>query len=491
MARIRLSTISLLAIPFLPLSLAHDHHGDERIPEGAHVSEDPIDAILWVHILSMIAAFGILYPLGMVLGLVRNRFHVPVQILASCIAIMGWFLGHSHEGREFEDGNVHERYAPVLAFGVASQVGMGIYLKLHLEKGWHGRIRPLIVRAHGIVGVVLPIASWVQMLFGGITALGFCHDDHLGQCLAHFIMGSSFIAYAIVMTLMTLVGQAWLRRQGRAPEFWDSLIIAVWGFVNTFTEHRWGSSWSHGDYQHTSMGIVWWCAGLLGLWLSRGKHGEARRNVIPSIVIFLTGWAMASHVQHLEFSTKVHAVFGYTLMAAGLSRMIEIVFILRDRSARPNGEPSAFQHLPPYLLIASGFIFMGATEEQLHLLHDSGVDHVSYLLVLYSTAFLLYLFVQILVYIYASNTAIPKRENGGIGNLGVRSGAGGAIGRRRPDLAPIETLARSRDAEEFELEGLISDDEDARAVPDSALSSGTRVGVEMDREDGLSPLKER
>ncbi|KAF3938688.1 hypothetical protein ABW19_dt0207926 [Dactylella cylindrospora] len=455
-------------------STAHDHSND-AIPEGSHTSPEPIDAVLWLHILCMISSFGILYPVGMVLGIVRNRFHVPVQILSTCIAILGWFLGHAHRGRRFEEGNVHAAYAPFLAVGVVLQVVLGLYLKLHWEKGWHGRVRGVIVKAHGVVGKVLPIASWVQMLFGGITALGFCHDVHLGQCLAHFIMGSSFIAYAIVMTMMTLIGQAWLRRQGRAPEFWDSLVIAVWGFVNTFTEHRWGQPWSHGDYQHTSMGIVWWAAGLLGLWLSRGKNGEARRNLIPSVVILITGWAMSSHVQQLEFSTKIHAVFGYTLMAAGLTRIIEIAFILRDRSARNNGEPSTFQHLPPYLLVASGFLFMGANEEQLYLLHDAGVDHVSYLLVLYSLAFLMYLFVQILIFIYSSNvkTEAPAAATRG--------------GRRRPRLEPIET--RSRDAEEFELEGLISDDE---GRVESAGSSGTRVASARldggDVEEGL--LKE-
>ncbi|KAK6534834.1 hypothetical protein TWF281_006134 [Arthrobotrys megalospora] len=471
MRRIHPSLPLLALIATLPLSQAHDHKGDERIQEGDYISREPIDAILWLHILSMTLSFGILFPLGMVLGLVRNRFHVPVQISAACIGIMGWFLGHGHDGRQFEDGNIHSVYAPFLGLGVLWQVAMGVYLKLHLERGWHGRVRRVVVRVHGVVGVVMPVASWVQMVFGGITVLGFCHKDHLGQCLAHFIMGGSFIAYAIVMTLMTLVGQAWLRRQGRAPEFWDSLIIAVWGFVNTFTEHRWGQPWSHGDYQHTSMGIVWWCAGLLGLWLSRGKNGEARRNLIPAIVIFLTGWAMSSHVQHLEFSTKVHAVFGYTLMAAGISRIIEIAFVLRDRTSRPNGEPSTFQHVPPYLLIASGFLFMGANEEQLQLLYDSGVDHVSYLLVLYSLAFLLYLFVQILIYVYASNMAAKKAALGA-GSIGVN----GASGRRRPELAPIET--RRGDGEEYELEGLISDDEERL---ESAL---TRVG------EGSPPMKE-
>lgn len=34
---------------------------------------------------------------------------------------------------------------------------------------------------------------------------------------------------------------------------------------------------------------------------------------------------------------------------------------------------------------------MGATEEQMQLLHDAGITHVSYVLILYSIAFILFL----------------------------------------------------------------------------------------------------
>jgi len=207
------------------------------------------------------------------------------------VATMGWFLGHAHKGRQFSQ-NIHARFAPLLVLMLAVQIGLGIYLKLHLERGIYGRIRQVAVVLHGIMGKTMPVASWVQMLFGGITALGFCHADHLGQCLAHFIMGSSFIAYGVIMTIMLLAGQGWLRRSDRSQEFWDSLAISVWGCINTFTEHRWGQEWNHGDFEHTAMGIVWWCAGLLGLWLSRSKDGQPRRNIIPALVIFLTGYAM-------------------------------------------------------------------------------------------------------------------------------------------------------------------------------------------------------
>lgn len=95
---------------------------------------------------------------------------------------------------------------------------------------------------------------------------------------------------------------------------------------------------------------------------------------------------------------------------------------------------------------------MGATEEQLQLLSDHHVTHVSYILILYSIAFLLFLFVNMLVHLYAvhawgqnskTDAEAPRAANG-VPNGHVRTERG--VG--------------SRDAEEFELEGLMSDDDD-------------------------------
>lgn len=213
-------------------------------------------------------------------------------------------LGHAHKGRQFAP-NIHAHFASFMMLLLVSQIVLGVYLKLHLERGFHGRIRKYFVFAHGFIGKAMPIASWVQMLFGGITALGFCRADHLGQCLAHFIMGSSFIAYGIIMCLMLLVGQGFLRRTNKSQEFWDSTVIAAWGCVNTFTEHRWGHEWAHNDIQHTSMGIIWWAGGLLGVWLARGKHGQPKRNIIPGLIILLTGYAMVSMSFHFCRSAPV------------------------------------------------------------------------------------------------------------------------------------------------------------------------------------------
>ncbi|KAL2418071.1 Protein YTP1 [Exophiala dermatitidis] len=518
---------------------AHGGHTD-KIPEGEAVSPDPLDSRLWTHILLMILSFGMIFPFGMVLGIVRSRWHVPVQIVGTVIATVAYFLGHMHRGRQFRHPNIHASFANSLVLMLIVQVGLGVGLKLHLERksGWVGRVfggkvgtsgRRGVVMVHGWLGKMMPIVSWAQMLFGGIVAMGYCRGDHLGQCLAHFIMGSAFIAYGIIMTLLLLVGQAWLRGTGRSQEFFDSIVIAAWGCVNTFTEHRWGHPWVKNDLQHTSMGIVWWCAGLLGIWLSRSRNGRPKRNLLPGIVIFLTGWAMGAHPQSLELSTMVHTVFGYTLMAAGAARIVEISFLLKD--SRGAGEVNSWQHLPPFLLYASGFMFMGATEEQMQLLSNAQVTHVSYILILFSIAFLLYLFVNILLYIYASHAWPDDESNGtrslshrgsnrlGGGAAAVESGQHHGLGhsRKASTLASIAggglngsavvpgattnghvrmpSLPRHqrgtdsqqvRDAEEFELEGLISEGEEDRLAgddDDDTTTSPTRLMAK--KENGV------
>lgn len=101
---------------------------------------------------------------------------------------------------------------------------------------------------------------------------------------------------------------------------------------------------------------------------------------------------------------------------------------------------------------------MSATEEQMQLVSDAGITHVSYVLVIYSFAFLLFLLVNMLLHLYAVNSApiVPPKD-------GSRS--------ERPQRIMINGHTRGsdsrqiRDAEEFELEGLMSDDEDQLGSP--------------------------
>ncbi|KUI62799.1 Protein YTP1 [Cytospora mali] len=447
------TTYLTVAALLVPMAMAHEH-AVENIPDEAATSLEPIDSTLWAHIFVNMMVFGVLYPVGMILGMTKSRWHVPVQVLATVVALLGYVLGHMHGGRQFRPDNVHAKFANWVYLQMFVQLILGVYLKLHLEKGFNKRIRPVIRTIHSINGKAFPIVCWTQMLFGGITALGFCQGDHLGQCLAHFIMGSAFIAYGILLTIALLVGQLWIRRTGRSQEFFDSVVIAAWGCVNTFTEHRWGTAWVKNDWQHTTMGIVWWCAGLAGVWLSRDREGRPKRNFIPGFVIAITGWAMSAHPQELMISAMTHKAFGYSLMGAGLTRIIEVCFVLHDKVgiSEDGYETHSFQYIPPFLLYASGFLFMGATEEQMTLVNASGIDHVAYVLILYSLAFLLFLFTNVLINMYDRSVNQNGQMKGINGH--VQGGNGRAVGSTTADER------RLRDAEEFELDDMMSDEED-------------------------------
>lgn len=89
---------------------------------------------------------------------------------------------------------------------------------------------------------------------------------------------------------------------------------------------------------------------MLGVWLSYGPKGAPRRNLMPALVVSLTGFAMAAWQPKDQLVAKtVYSVFGYALMAAGLTRIIEISFVLKDKVSLPRGGVSSFQYLPPFV----------------------------------------------------------------------------------------------------------------------------------------------
>ncbi|KAG9313187.1 hypothetical protein JVU11DRAFT_6644 [Chiua virens] len=424
-------TLFLIAANSIP-AYAHEHH-DDVSEEQLHA---PIDTILFLHMGLQAIVWGVLFPIGMVLGLSRSRWHVPLQSLAFALTFGGIVLGHAHGGRQFPR-SVHGSLGSWILIPILTQLSLGIYLKLHIHEK---TLRPYAVRAHGILGRVWPILGWIQGLFGVIVLRGFCGEDGAGQCAAHYIMGSAFIGYGIIMAILLVLGENWTRQSGRSPEWWDSCVIMLWvslhvlqssyvdsnilisqGIVNTFTEHH-GGEWSVKDMQHTVLGVLWWTGGALGIYLARNNQ----RNVIPGLIIILTGWAMSDHAQVLELSTKVHGMFGYTLMLAGLARIVDICFITTSSTAGPLGDnrsehtltsgtnahdetspkvqvARAFRHLPPFLLVASGLLFMSATDEELNVVHGKGMDHVTYVLGMYSFAFLLYIFTLFLLNLYATS----------------------------------------------------------------------------------------
>lgn len=83
-------TLLLMVSPLL--ALAHDHHSSEEIP--AENDQQPIDSILWIHIFLQAFVWGVLFPIGMVLGLSKSRWHVPLQVCdiqRTLSSVIYWF----------------------------------------------------------------------------------------------------------------------------------------------------------------------------------------------------------------------------------------------------------------------------------------------------------------------------------------------------------------------------------------------------------------
>lgn len=392
------------------------------------------------------------------------------------LAIVGFFLGHAHGGREFKGNNVHASFAWVLQLLLGAQVVLGLYLKAHWGHGVNERIRKLVRPGHSVLGKAMPIVAWAQITFGGITTMGFCQGDYLGQCAAHFIMGSAFIAYGIVLTIILLVGQVWLRRSGRSQEFYDSAVLSVWGLVNSLTEHHWGTNWVKNDWQHTTIGVIWLCSGLVGMWLSWDRSRKPKRNMIPGAVLFVTGWTMSAHPQELMVSAATHKAFGFALMTAGVSRIVEISFILKDKhSVSADGRSwNSFQFIPIFVstqthsgifsdgftnasqsLYVAGILLMGATAEQMAFIDQTSMDHVSYILVLISAACIVFLFANILLHLYDTLTTDTLATGRPPYSTGYFEGSSTECGQPQ--------------SIDYELHGLMADDEDglddAKPIP--------------------------
>ena len=104
----------------------------------------------------------------------------------------------------------------------------------------------------------------------------------------------------------------------------------------------------------------------------------------------------------------------------------------------------------------------------MRLLSANDVSHVSYVLLLYSIAFLLFLFVSMLLHLYANSTwplrpKVATKTNGVPFKEEADGMNGGVLGNGH--------LGTVRDAEEFELEGLMSEDD-----ADEGEGMGRKVG---------------
>lgn len=78
---------------------------------------------------------------------------------------------------------------------------MGVYLKLHLEKGIHGRIRVLFVSAHRWLGILVPVIGYTQIVLVSDISLSYKLLQSMIDHWSRVLLPLSAFAMAVSISL--------------------------------------------------------------------------------------------------------------------------------------------------------------------------------------------------------------------------------------------------------------------------------------------------
>ncbi|KAJ2078227.1 hypothetical protein H4R24_004632 [Coemansia sp. RSA 988] len=409
------------------------------LPEDASMYRWPEGSMGWalkVHLILCAVGYVMILPTALVMEAARNKFQPLFQLGGALVAFLGIVFGWVH-------GHIHNAYAHFGWFMVcllAAQTSINLYRMLVLS----GRGRQ-IRRVYLALGALQLLFTYMGMVLGVIRYLNLCSQGHLGQCISHFVRGSALMIGSVaIMICMRVFGAAMLELK-RPPEFYLSLVMMTVGIIGTFTEHNFFQSsgnaaeiWSHKDLQHTLIGVSWLSGGLLGTLMTCRSHPR-NRSVIPSIIFIATGISMIIHQQDLVMSSRVHFLFGGSLVLLGLSTICEIT-LLASGFVKDRDKPAPFQYVSILLFCTSGIFLTGANRDMVLFLINEKVDVATYALSLLSLCFAVLLYFYLLVDLYFKLAGPPAAK---YSQLGEEEEQTSYLFRRYSGSSHISSLSHS------------------------------------------------
>ncbi|PVG04068.1 hypothetical protein CPB86DRAFT_747230 [Serendipita vermifera] len=378
---------------------AHEHHGDGGDPNGE------LDALILIHIAIQFAVWCIIFPIGLIFGFSRARWHVPLQATGFLLTIGGYILGHKHKGRTFPP-SLHGELANIIMFAIGLQITLGTYLKLHINEGT--TFRSWMVFAHRIVGLSYPILGWSQVLFGMLVLGNICPLDpdstraSILKCAEPFATGTLVMQYGIYSYLLSMALPRW---KGQSPETWDSLILCITGVLSgVLNLWRLGSIW---------IGIFWTVGGIVSFILSR----NGRRTVVPSVVIMITAVVEAFKATKNNDST-IYPTFASFLFLAGGARMMEVFFNAKPKQSPSSADRSTWSWIVAVCFASAGVVYMTSSPDFLRATGFTQIYAIPYLAFILGLALSIGAFVTLLSYLFYNtgrNAQLfePRREERG------------------------------------------------------------------------------
>lgn len=264
--------------------------------------------------------------------------------------------------------------------------------------------------------IILPL-GFIAIVTGAVTYGGIFRGHAIFNGLAHFIKGGIFFWYGI-LTLGRFIGAwadlgwAWNKKppasivgwKAKVPsgEFVESFVIWLYGITNVFLEHlsNWGDAWSAADLEHTSISIMFFGGGLVGMLFESQRirdalnstllrpppHGSRDENwqppksqgvplnPMPALIILLLGMMMGSHHQDSMTSTMVHKQWGNMLIGFALARgMTYVLLFLRPPTSYLPARPPT-EIVAGFCLIAGGLTFMLSTRNVIESMEFYDLD---------------------------------------------------------------------------------------------------------------------
>ncbi|KAG0215518.1 hypothetical protein BGX28_009566 [Mortierella sp. GBA30] len=493
-----------------------DHMDDVNPNAHPVLSGHLTNPLIIIHVTCMLTAYGILMPIG-------------IMATMFLVAMTGYFFGYGHHMFGVGEGNhdhengggdsdhhddmagmsgmrkrqagdtsaehygwtwkasAHGSLANLLLILLFVQVGMGVYRKLtkarpRLQLAWLSGSLPR--KIHSYLGKAHLVLAYVQIVLGCIKLIEACPGQAFGQCISHIVMGGSFWWYGGIYIAYLVGSFPGVTR----PEWYESVVMTVWGVINFSILHQWGTRWSHSDLQHTSLGLLWVGGGVLSLLLesrfSPLSTFMIRKNPIPALLIVLTGYAMGQHSQYYKFATVVHTFFGYCLMLGGVCRLVQLALRpavspigasagsngaddeddatlddedmqLKDRNrldgqnvpGLANGETPVsafFGFLSALGLISAGLLFQSAHEEQLNIMMYYLSDPSTYINWIMAFAFFTVLYMLVVA-------QVGKKTNG--------SAAAKPSYNRVRTRVDSEDRGRNLSRSDIEMSGFLETDE--------------------------------
>ncbi|KAI8332060.1 hypothetical protein BC941DRAFT_437387 [Chlamydoabsidia padenii] len=140
MIKLAVSTLVLLIYVNYASAQHHMPTEDAPLPPFNSTGEEPMSYALlpegkgyfYTHVVFMVLSFWILMPIGVMFGIARSPFHVPVQIIAFLMALLGYFFGHlyAHSTPHLYAGNSHHKLGWIIFLFLLAQIAVGVVRKI-------------------------------------------------------------------------------------------------------------------------------------------------------------------------------------------------------------------------------------------------------------------------------------------------------------------------------------------------------------------------